>query len=233
MPFMMGYDPTFLLLIPAMIFAFWAQWRVQNTYARYSKVRASAGITGAEMARAIMNRNGIQDVAIEGVEGMLSDHYDPRTRKVCLSEPIGRGASISSIAVAAHEVGHAMQHAQGYSPLALRSAMAPVVGFASMAAMPLFMIGLFFRIPGVSGWLMDLGILFFAGAVVFHLVTLPVEFDASKRALVQLTQHGAIAPEEVSGAKKVLDAAALTYVAAAAMAAIQLLRLLILRDNRR
>jgi Zn-dependent membrane protease YugP len=233
MPFMMGYDPTFLLLIPAMIFAFWAQWRVQNTYARYSKVRASAGITGAEMARAIMNRNGIQDVAIEGVEGMLSDHYDPRTRKVCLSEPIGRGASISSIAVAAHEVGHAMQHAQGYAPLALRSAMAPVVGFASMAAMPLFMIGLFFRIPGVSGWLMDLGILFFAGAVVFHLVTLPVEFDASKRALVQLTQHGAIAPEEVSGAKKVLDAAALTYVAAAAMAAIQLLRLLILRDNRR
>ena len=233
MPFMMGYDPTFLLLIPAMIFAFWAQWRVQNTYARYSKVRASAGITGAEMARTIMNRNGIQDVAIEGVEGMLSDHYDPRTRKVCLSDPIGRGASISSIAVAAHEVGHAMQHAQGYAPLALRSAMAPVVGFASMAAMPLFMIGLFFRIPGVSGWLMDLGILFFAGAVVFHLVTLPVEFDASKRALVQLTQHGAIAPEEVSGAKKVLDAAALTYVAAAAMAAIQLLRLLILRDSRR
>jgi hypothetical protein len=232
MPFMM-YDPTFLLLIPAMIFAFWAQWRVQNTYARYSKVRASAGITGAEMARAIMNRNGIQDVAIEGVGGMLSDHYDPRTRKVCLSEPIGQGASISSIAVAAHEVGHVMQHAQGYAPLALRSAMAPVVGFASMAAMPLFMIGLFFRIPGVSGWLMDLGILFFAGAVVFHLVTLPVEFDASKRALVQLTQHGAIAPDEVAGAKKVLDAAALTYVAAAAMAAIQLLRLLILRDNRR
>lgn len=232
MPMMFGFDPTFLLLIPAMIFAFWAQWRVQHTYSEWAKVRASAGITGAEMARAIMNRNGVHDVKIEGVGGVLSDHYDPRIKTVRLSEPIGQGASIASIAVAAHEVGHVLQHAQGYAPLAIRSAMAPVVGIASMAAFPLFMVGMIFNIPGVSPWLMDLGILFFAGTVVFHLVTLPVEFDASNRALVQLTQHGAIAPQEVSGAKKVLDAAALTYIAAAAVAALNLIRLLILRNSR-
>jgi len=232
MPMMLGFDPTFLLLIPAMIFAFWAQWRVQHTYQQWAKVRASAGITGADMARAIMNRNGVQDVKIESVGGTLSDHYDPRSKTVRLSEPIGRGASISSIAVAAHEVGHVLQHANGYAPLALRAAMAPVVGIASMAAFPLFMIGLIFNIPGVSTWLMDLGIVFFAGTVVFHLVTLPVEFDASRRALVQLTQHGAIAPQEVAGAKKVLDAAALTYLAAAAVSALQLIRLVLLRNSR-
>lgn len=228
---MFGFDSTFLLLIPAMIFAFWAQWKVQHTYSKWAEVRASAGMTGAEMARAIMSRNGVHDVKIEGVGGVLSDHYDPRAKAVRLSEPIGHGASISSIAVAAHEVGHVLQHAQGYAPLAIRSAMAPVVGFASMAAFPLFMIGLFFQ-SGMSSLLMDLGILFFSGTVLFHLVTLPVEFDASKRALVQLTQHGAIAPQEVAGAKKVLDAAALTYVAAAAMAAIQLIRLVLLRNSR-
>lgn len=228
---MFGFDSTFLLLIPAMIFAFWAQWKVQHTYSKWAEVRASAGLTGAEMARAIMNRNGVHDVKIEGVGGVLSDHYDPRARAVRLSEPIGHGASISSIAVAAHEVGHVLQHAQGYAPLAIRSAMAPVVGFASMAAFPLFMIGLFFQ-SGMSKLLMDLGILFFSGTVVFHLVTLPVEFDASKRALAQLTEHGAIAPQEVAGAKKVLDAAALTYLAAAAMAAIQLIRLVLLRNSR-
>jgi Zn-dependent membrane protease YugP len=232
MPMMFGFDPTFLLLIPAMIFAFWAQWKVQHTYQQWAKVRASAGITGADMARAIMNRNGVHDVKIEGVGGVLSDHYDPRSKTVRLSEPIGRGASISSIAVAAHEVGHVLQHANGYAPLALRAAMAPVVGIASMAAFPLFMIGLIFNMPGVSTWLMDLGILFFSGTVLFHLVTLPVEFDASKRALVQLTQHGAIAPQEVQGAKKVLDAAALTYLAAAAVSALQLIRLVLLRNSR-
>ena len=232
MPFMFGLDPTMVLLIPAMIFAFWAQWKVQNTYQKFSKVRASNGMTGRRMAQSIMQRNGVTDVGIETVGGMLSDHYDPRAKTVRLSAPIGDGDSISSIAVAAHEVGHVLQHTQGYAPLALRSAMAPVVGFASMAAMPLFFIGLIFHIPGVSRWLMDLGILFFAGAVVFHAITLPVEFDASKRALVQLTQHGAIAPQEVAGAKRVLDAAALTYVAAAAMAALQLLRLVLMRRSR-
>uniref|UniRef100_A0A832MM17 Zinc metallopeptidase n=1 Tax=Eiseniibacteriota bacterium TaxID=2212470 RepID=A0A832MM17_UNCEI len=231
MPFF-GFDPTIVLLVPAMIFAFWAQWKVQHTYAKYAEIAASAGITGRQMAQAIMNRNGVHDVKIEDVGGVLSDHYDPRARAVRLSEPIGHGASISSIAVAAHEVGHVLQHAEGYAPLVIRSAIAPVASIASMAAFPLFMIGLFFNIPGVSGLLMDLGILFFSGAVLFHLVTLPVEFDASKRALAQLTSHGAIAPQEVRGAKAVLDAAALTYVAAAAMAAVQLLRLIVLRQSR-
>jgi uncharacterized protein len=229
---MFGFDSTILLLVPAMIFAFWAQWKVQHTYQKFSKVRAANGMTGRQMASAIMQRNGVTDVAIEPVGGMLSDHYDPRVKKVRLSGPIHDGDSISSIAVAAHEVGHVLQHAQGYAPLALRSAMAPVVGFASMAAMPLFFIGLFFNIPGLSRPLMDLGILFFAGAVVFHLVTLPVEFDASKRALAQLTSTGAVMPQEVSQAKQVLDAAALTYIAAAAMAALQLLRLVMLRNSR-
>ena len=231
-PMMFGFDPTMALLIPAMIFAFWAQWKVQHTYQKYAKVRAANGMTGRQMAQAIMQRNGVTDVSVEPVGGMLSDHYDPRSKKVCLSAPIHDGDSISAIAVAAHEVGHVLQHAQGYAPLALRSAMAPVVGFSSMAAMPLFFIGLFFHIPGVSGWLMDLGILFFAGAVLFHLVTLPVEFDASRRALAQLTSTGAVMPQEVSQAKKVLDAAALTYVAAAAMAALQLIRLVMLRNSR-
>jgi Zn-dependent membrane protease YugP len=228
------FDGTFLLLIPAMVFAMWAQWKVKSTFERYARVPASNGLTGRDMARRIMARNGVSDVEVEAVGGVLSDHYDPRTRKVRLSEHNYAAGSISSIAVAAHEVGHVLQHHQGYFPLQIRSSMAPVVGLASTAAMPLFFIGLLFgpRMP-FSGTLMDLGIVFFSGAVLFHLVTLPVEFDASRRALAELTSSGAVQPEEVAGAKKVLDAAALTYVAAAAMAALQLLRLVVLRDQRR
>ena len=228
------FDPTFILLLPAMAFAMWAQWKVQSTFAEYSRVRASNGLTGRDMARQIMMRNGVTDVQVEAVGGVLSDHYDPRSHTVRLSENNFAGDSISSIAVAAHEVGHVLQHQQGYLPLQFRTGIAPVVGIASTAAMPLFLIGLFIgpRMP-FSGTLMDLGIVFFAGAVLFHLVTLPVEFDASKRALAELTSTGAVLPQEVAGAKKVLDAAALTYVAAAAVAALQLVRLLVLRNNRR
>jgi len=228
------FDPTFILLLPAMAFAMWAQWKVQSTFAEYSRVRASNGLTGRDMARQIMMRNGVSDVQVEAVDGVLSDHYDPRSRRVRLSSANYAGDSISSIAVAAHEVGHVLQHQQGYLPLQFRTGIAPVVGIASTAAMPLFLIGLFIgpRMP-FSGTLMDLGIVFFAGAVLFHLVTLPVEFDASKRALAELTSTGAVLPQEVAGAKKVLDAAALTYVAAAAVAALQLVRLLVLRNNRR
>jgi Zn-dependent membrane protease YugP len=232
MPFMFGFDSTYFLLVPAMIFAMWAQWKVQHTYSEMSRVRAANGMTGTQMAKALMVRNGVTDVSVEEVGGVLSDHFDPRAKVVRLSQPIGSGQSVASIAVAAHEVGHVLQHAQGYMPLALRTAVAPVAQIGSLAAFPLFFIGLFFRMPGISVWLMDLGILFFAGAVLFHLVTLPVEFDASKRALVQLTESGSIAPGEVAGAKKVLDAAALTYVAAAAMAALQLMRLIMLRNSR-
>ena len=234
MPFLFGFDPTFVILIPALIFAMWAQWKVQNTYQKFSRVRAANGRTGREMALAIMTRNGVSDVAVEEVGGRLSDHYDPRVKKVRLSQPIYEGDSISSIAVAAHEVGHVLQHAEGYVPLAIRSAVAPVAQFGSMAAFPLFFIGIFFfRGHGATAfWLMDVGIMLFTGAVLFQLVTLPVEFNASKRALAQLTESGAVMPQEVAQAKQVLDAAALTYVAAAAMAALQLLRLILLRNSR-
>ena len=226
------FDPSMLLLIPALIFAFWAQWKVQHTYKKFSRVSAANGRSGREMALAIMARNGVSDVAVEEVGGVLSDHYDPRVKKVRLSSHNYREPSIASIAVAAHEVGHVLQHAQGYAPLQLRTLLAPVASIGSMAAFPLFMVGLFFNVPGLSKTLMDLGILLFTGAVVFQVVTLPVEFDASKRALVQLTESGAIMPQEVAQAKQVLDAAALTYVAAAAMAALQLLRFVMLRNSR-
>lgn len=228
---MFGFDPTFLLVIPALIFALWAQWKVQHTYQKFSKVRAANGRTGREMALAIMQRNGVSDVAIEEVGGMLSDHYDPRSKKVRLSQVNYEGDSIASIAVAAHEVGHVLQHQQGYVPLAIRSAVAPVAQIGSWAAFPLFFLGIIFGGPWANT-LMDLGILFFTGAVLFQVVTLPVEFNASSRALAQLTETGAVMPEEVGQAKQVLDAAALTYVAAAAMAALQLLRLLLIRNSR-
>lgn len=233
MPFL-GFDPTMILVLPALAFAMWAQWKVQHTYKKFSKIPASNGMTGQAMARAIMNRNGVSGVAVEATGGVLSDHYDPGAKVVRLSEPIYGGDSISSIAVAAHEIGHVLQDAQGYMPLRLRSSLAPVAGFGSMLAFPMFLIGMIFgaRIGPFGPMLMDMGILFFGAAVLFHVVTLPVEFDASKRALVQLTESGAVQPQEVAGAKQVLDAAALTYVAAASMAALQLVRLLVLRNSR-
>lgn len=235
MPFgFFGFDPTFLLLLPAMAFAMWAQFKVRSTYDKFSHVPAANGLTGRDMAAAIMNRNSVDDVRIEAVGGVLSDHYDPGAKVVRLSADNFGGRSIASIAVAAHEVGHVLQHQQKWFPLAMRANLAPVAGFGSTLAMPLFFIGLFFgaRLP-FGTLLMDIGIVFFAAAVLFHVVTLPVEFDASRRALVQLTQSGALMPQEVDGAKKVLDAAALTYVAAAAMAALQLVRLILIRDSRR
>ena len=225
------FDPTMLLVLPALIFALWAQWKVQNTYQKYSKVPAANGLTGAQMAMSIMKRNGVNDVTVEEVGGVLSDHYDPRVKAVRLSTQNYRNSSIAGIAVGAHEVGHVLQHAQGYVPLQIRSALAPVAGFGSMLAFPLFFIGILFG-GSMSRMFMDLGILLFTGAVLFQVVTLPVEFDASKRALAQLTSSGAIAPQEIDGAKKVLDAAALTYVAAAAMAALQLVRLVLMRNSR-
>ena len=231
---MFFFDRTMLLLLPAMAFAMWAQWKVQSTYNQWSRVRSSTGLTGRDMARRIMNINGVSDVEVEPVNGVLYDHYDPGARKVRLSMHNFNESSIASIAVAAHEVGHVLQHHSGYFPLTLRAGMVPVVGVATMAATPLFFIGLLFNASmPFAGVLMDIGIVLFAGAVLFHLVTLPVEFDASRRALAQLTNTGAVRPEEVSGAKKVLDAAALTYVAAAAMAALQLVRLIALRNDRR
>ena len=224
-------DPTFLLLIPALILSFWAQWKVQHTYQQMSRVRASGGKTGREVARAILSRNGLSDIEVEPVGGVLTDHYDPRVRKVRLSEMNYGGDSVAAIAVSAHEIGHVLQHAQGYAPMQVRSAIVPVVNLASMAAFPIFLIGMFFQ-SGMSAFFMDLGILLFTAVLVFHLVTLPVEFNASSRALAQLTEMGTVAPDEVRQAKKVLDAAALTYVAAAAMSALQIIRLLLIRNSR-
>jgi Zn-dependent membrane protease YugP len=234
MPFGFGFDPTFILLIPAMAFAFWAQWKVKNTYEKFAEVPAASGVTGRDMARSIMARNGVSNVNVEPIAGQLSDHFDPGAHVVRLSEGIYDGRSISAIAVAAHEVGHVLQDSQGYFPMKLRSQFVPVANFGSTLAMPMFFIGMLFGVRSPIGpLLMDIGIVFFAAAVLFHVVTLPVEFDASKRALVQLTESGAVMPQEVAGAKKVLDAAALTYIAAAAMAALQLIRLVLIRNSRR
>ncbi|APF17998.1 zinc metallopeptidase [Caldithrix abyssi] len=227
MPFFF-FDPTMILLIPAFILAVWAQIKVKSTYNKFKKVAAASGMTGAQVAKQILQRNGIYDVEIEPVAGELTDHYDPRVKKVRLSEYNYRSNSLASIAVAAHEVGHAIQHAQGYAPLKLRHAILPVTNFASYAAFPLFFIGFLFN----GGMLMQLGIIFFAAVVLFHVVTLPVEFNASWRALAQLKSTGLLMSTEVTAARKVLTAAALTYVAAAAMALLQLIRLIILANSR-
>ncbi|WP_457565324.1 zinc metallopeptidase [Caldithrix abyssi] len=227
MPFFF-FDPTMILLIPAFILAVWAQIKVKSTYNKFKKVAAASGMTGAQVAKQILQRNGIYDVEIEPVPGELTDHYDPRVKKVRLSEYNYRSNSLASIAVAAHEVGHAIQHAQGYAPLKMRHAILPVTNFASYAAFPLFFIGFLFN----GGMLMQLGIIFFAAVVLFHVVTLPVEFNASWRALAQLKSTGLLMSTEVTAARKVLTAAALTYVAAAAMALLQLIRLIILANSR-
>jgi Zn-dependent membrane protease YugP len=185
-------------------------------------------MTGAQVANAIMERNHL-NVAVEPVDGSLTDHYDPRDRTLRLSEDVYGSRSLAAIGVAAHETGHALQHAQHYLPLQIRSNLVPVANFGSTLAMPMFLIGLF--LPAAS-FLMDIGILLFTFAVVFSLVTLPVEYNASSRALQLLSQNGYLAPDEIDSARKVLNAAAWTYVAAAAMAVLQLVRLLVLRGQR-
>lgn len=222
--FLPFWDPTMIILIPAVLLALYAQIRVKSTYARFSQVPISNGLTGAQVAREILRRNGLSDVEIERTEGMLSDHYDPRTRTLSLSQDVHDGVSVASAGVAAHETGHAIQHAREYAPLALRSAMVPTVQFGSWLAWPLFFLGFFFH----SGTMMQLGILVFSAAVAFTVVTLPVEFDASARAMRALKEEGLVTPDELRGVRSVLTAAALTYVAAAAMAILQLARMLLL-----
>ncbi len=223
---MFFFDPTMLLLIPALILAFYAQAKVRSAYAKYSQIPNSHGLTGAQVAVEILRRNGLMDVQVEEVPGELTDHYDPRTRTVRLSTANYRERSIAAASIAAHEVGHAIQHATAYMPLQLRHAILPATNLGSWMAFPLFIMGLIFSTP----FLMDLGIILFTGVVLFHVVTLPVEFNASSRALKQLVNHGLVASEELEGARKVLNAAALTYVAAATMAVMNLLRLLMLKN---
>ena len=225
----MMFDPTMILIIPALVFAFWAQSRVKSTFVTYSEIRARGGVTADSVSRTLLDRFGLQGVRVERVPGNLTDHYDPRDKVLRLSDSVGGSTSIAAIGVAAHEVGHAIQDKEGYVPLRLRNAIVPVVNIGSMGAFPLFLIGLFMGAPV----LINLGIILFAGVVVFHLVTLPVELDASARALKLLSSTGILMNDELGGARKVLKAAALTYVAATIMAIAQLLRLLILSRGRR
>ncbi|HPF34271.1 MAG TPA: zinc metallopeptidase [Candidatus Krumholzibacteria bacterium] len=224
----MFWDSTLLLLVPVMIFAMWAQHRVKSTYREFLAVPAARGLTGREAARRLLDAAGLHDVGIETVDGELSDHYDPRARVLRLSRANDAGRSISALGVACHEAGHALQHAAGYAPLNIRQAIWPVTSFGSGLAMPLFFIGFLFQFPA----LMDVGIAFYAVAAFFALVTLPVEFDASRRAVTLLNGHGIVTAEESGKVSRVLNAAALTYVAGALMAVVQLVRLLILRDRR-
>ena len=219
------FDPTFILLIPALILAIWAQTKVHGTFQRYSTVYARRGLRAVDAAKAILDRFGLHDVAIERIAGNLTDHYDPKQKVLRLSQSVYDSPSIAAIGVAAHEVGHAIQDASSYAPLKIRNAIVPVASLGSGLAFPLFFIGLLFRSP----LLMDVGILFFLGVLIFHLVTLPVEFDASNRALRLLSDSGVLMTDEVGAARSVLSAAALTYVAATVMAAAQLMRLLVFR----
>lgn len=228
--FFFGYDPTWYLLIPALILAFWAQSKVSGTFARYSRVRSRRGLSGAQVARGILDQAGLHDVAVEPTSGNLTDHYDPRHRVVRLSRAVYDESSLAALGVAAHEAGHALQHAHGYAPLGIRNSLFPVASLGSTLAFPLFLAGFFFGRPGL--WLMDLGILLFTGALLFQLITLPVEVNASRRAVALLEEGGYLAPEETEGAWAVLSAAAWTYVAAALMALLQLVRLLLLRGQR-
>lgn len=219
-------DPLYLILaLPGLLLGLWAQARVKGTFNKYSKVRTTRGATGAEIARYLLDQQGLQDVRIEESQGFLSDHYDPRTRVLRLSPDVYRQPG-----VAAHEMGHAMQHAIGYTPLKIRSAIVPAVQFGSSLAPILFIIGFLLNFTSLA-WL---GVILFAAAVVFSLVTLPVEFDASKRAKTLLSGSGILSLQEAQGVGKVLNAAALTYVAAAVAAIGQLLYyVLLLTGGRR
>jgi len=217
------FSPFFLV---PMILVGWAQMRVRSAFKKYNQVPSMARLSGAETARRILSEQGIYDVAVEETGGSLSDHYDPSSKVVRLSSDNFHGHHLAGLAVAAHEVGHAIQHANGYLPLNLRHAILPVANLGSSLGFPMVIGGMLFGFTG----LIDIGILFFAGAVIFQLVTLPVEFNASSRAMVILSQ-GYLAGDEVSSAKKVLNAAAMTYVAAAATAVMQLVHLLFMRGS--
>ena len=223
-----GFDPTMIILIPAILFTIYAQFKVTSTTSRYLKVRSQRGFTGEQVARQILDNNGLYNVRIEMVRGHLSDHYDPRGKVVRLSQDIYYGNSITSVSVAAHECGHAIQHAKGYVPLSLRSSLVPVVNFASNMSWFLIALGFIMRGP-----FLEIGILLFSASVLFQIITLPVEFNASNRAIVQLSNIGVLEGKELRQGRRVLTAAALTYVAAALTSVLQLLRLVAIanRDN--
>lgn len=224
-------DTTFIYLIPAMLLVFWAQYKVRSTFEQYSKVHSRSGVTAAEVARDILLKHNITDVRVERVAGHLSDHYDPREKVIRLSDSTYNSTSVAAIGVAAHEVGHAIQHDVAYVPLHMRNLIFPVARIGDMLGPFIVIIGFLFS--GQTGlWIMDMGILLFTMAVGFYLITLPVEFNASSRAVEILEGGGYLTRDEVAGSRKVLNAAALTYVAAAAASVSQLIRLLVLRGRR-
>ena len=223
------WDPTMMILLPALLLTGYAQLKINSTYNKYSQIPSKRGLTGADVARYILNMNGLHDIPIERVGGHLSDHYDPRTRVVRLSPDVYHGTSLAALGVAAHEVGHAVQHDTGYLPLYVRNTIIPVTQFGSYAAVPLFFISLFMS----SEALISFGIMLFAAIVFFQLVTLPVEFNASRRAMKAIADANILTSDEQAGARKTLTAAALTYVAATAVALAQVLRLLLIFGGRR
>ena len=223
------FDPTYILIIIAAIISLIAQWRVNSAFSKYSRVASMSGMTGAQAARMILQSNGINDVSVQRISGKLTDHYNPSTKVLNLSESVYGSTSVAAIGVAAHECGHAIQHARGYFPLSLRTALVPVANIGSQLSWVFIIVG---AILSFNKKLITIAIIMFSAAVLFQLVTLPVEFNASARALEQLESNGILYRDEVSQTRKVLSAAALTYVAAAATAILQLLRLIILFGGR-
>lgn len=228
----MYYDPTYVLVLIGVLLCMAASAKVNGTFRKYSKMRNSYGMTGAQAAERVLHQAGIYDVRIERISGNLTDHYDPRSKVLRLSDATYDQVSVAAVGVAAHECGHAIQHAKGYAPLKWRSTLVPAANFGSKIAWPLILIGLLLN--GNSSWLIiQIGILAFSLAVLFQLVTLPVEFNASNRAIQMIAQTEIMQGEEIVAAKKVLRAAALTYVAGAASAILQLLRIVLLTGGRR
>lgn len=224
-----GFDPLFVVLVvPALLFTLWAQFKVKSSFNKYSQEQTTNGITGAQAAAEILRQAGVSGVRIERVQGHLSDHFDPRDNVIRLSSSVHDAATVAAVGVAAHEAGHAIQYAEGYSPMKVRAAIIPVTNLGSKLAMPLIFIGL---IVGAMG-LVNLGIILFGAVVLFQLVTLPVEFNASSRAIAALDGNAMLTPFELSGSKKVLTAAALTYVAALAVSLAQLIRFIAIARRR-
>lgn len=228
----MFYDPTYILVMIGVVICLLASAKMNSTFSKYSRVRSHSGMTGKEAAEALLHREGIYDVRVEYVAGNLTDHYDPRSKVLHLSDATYQQTSVAAIGVAAHECGHAIQHARGYAPLSIRSALVPVANFGSSIAWPLIIIGLIMN-SQTSQLFLNLGVIAFSMAVLFQIVTLPVEFNASRRALKILGNTGMLYPDEVRETRKVLTAAALTYVAGAASAILQLLRLIMISNSRR
>jgi Zn-dependent membrane protease YugP len=227
MPFYYYFDPTMLIVLPAIILAFYAQIKVKSAYAAGDQVLTSRGMTGFDAARRILDANGLHYVRIEQIPGELTDHFDPRENVIRLSAKVYHSNTASAVGVAAHEAGHAVQYAQNYAPIKLRAAIIPASNFGSMLAMPLFIIGLFLVIEP----LMWLGIIAYSLTAVFQLITLPVEFNASRRAMTILSDSGRFTEEQLRASRKVLSAAALTYVAAMASALLSLLRLVLIANR--